>query len=263
MRHLVATSGGARWTRAATAAAALAVLVAGAAAPARAQTFEMVMHGALDGRSGILSGGTTTAFAGTSAFTIEAFFNRASPNLVAPIGMPGFVAYTPIAVQLTIGGRTYAVQSFDAAHPTGVSVAIFDGTTPFGPPGHYAAGLIQNPLIDGAGIVADYTGATPAFTLGTGVVPATFTGYFGVGVQGGACTMGGGPDCQAYATTPIPLTWSGQSFGLVLGNYDDNAPDGATFTTTLAAVPEPGSVALVGAGLVVVAATRRRRVPTA
>ena len=83
------------------------------------------------------------------------------------------------------------MQPFDATHGAGVSVAIFDATTPFGPPGHYAVGLIQNPLADGAGIVADYLGATPAFTLASGgVVPTTFTGYVGVGVSSGVCTAG-------------------------------------------------------------------------
>ena len=251
-------------TRRSVTIAASALLLAGATAPAHAQAFEMIMQGALDGRSALRTGGTTTPLAGSSTFTITAFFTTASPNLVAPVGMPGFVAYTPTSVSFTMGGRTYAMQPFDAAHPAGVSVAIFDGTTPFGPPGHYAAGLIQNPLIDGAGIVPDYTGATPAFTLASGgVVPTTFTGYFGVGVQGGACTVGTGDDCQTYAVTPIPLTWSGQAFSLVLGNYDDDAaPGGATFTTSLAAVPEPGTWALLAAGLAGVGGAtvaRRRR----
>jgi len=235
------------------------LLLAGPAASARAQSFELIMQGALDARSALLIGGTTTPLTAGTTFSLQAFFDAAGPNLAAPVGIPGFRAYTPASVQLTMGARTYALQPFDATHPTGVSVAIFDGTTPFGPPGHYAVGLIQDPVADGAGIVADFTGATPAFSLASGVVPATFTGYFGVGVQGGVCTMGGGGNCSAYATTPIPMTWAGQSFGLVLGNYDDDAPGTAAYTASLAAVPEPGTLGLLAAGLAGAAAVGRRR----
>ncbi len=256
-----------RSPRVTPAAVAAAMLVTGAVAPAHAQSFELIMQGALDARSALMSGSTVTSLAAGSAFTVQAFFNASSPNLVAGMVPPGFRAYTPSSVLLTMGGRTYTLQAFDAAHPAGVSVAIFDGTTPFGPPGHYAVGLIQDPVKDGAGIVPDFVGASPAYNLASGVVvPATFTGYFGVGVQSGVCTVGGGANCQANAVTPIPMTWSGQSFGLVLGTYDDDAPGTAPYTASIAAVPEPGSWALCAAGLTMVAgvgtARRRRARPT-
>ena len=241
--------------------AALIVLPLLASAPAHAQSFELIMQGALDARSSIMTGNTMTPIAGTSAFTLTAFFNTASGNLVAPIPFPGFVAYTPTAIQLTVGGRTYALQGFDAAHPTGVSVAIFDQTTPFGVPGRYGVGFIQNPLADGAGMIADYVGASPNFVIGaTGLRATTFTGYSGVGVSSGVCTQGTGDNCQAHATTPIPMTFLGQPFSLVLGNYEDEAANSTTFTTALVAVPEPGTLALVGVGITgLVAAARRSR----
>ncbi|GJG86091.1 hypothetical protein tb265_12720 [Gemmatimonadetes bacterium T265] len=216
----------------------------------------------LDGRSALGAGGAPTPLAGPSAFTLEAWFDAAGPNLAAPVGVPGFVAYTPSALQLTIGGRTYAVQASDAAHPTGLAVAIFDPTTPFGPPGRYGVGVIQNPLADGAGIVADFTGATPGFAVSSGgLVPTTFTGYAGVGVSSGVCLVGAPGSCQTLAVTPIPLTWDGQSFALTFGNYSDDAPGTPAYAASIAAVPEPGTVALLAAGLGAAAAcagARRR-----
>lgn len=241
-----------------------AVLVlAGAAAPVQAQSYALLMQGVLDGRSSLGTGGVNTPFAAGSAFTLEAFFSTTSPNLVAPIGIPGFVAYTPSELRLTIGGRTYSMQGFDAAHPTGVSVAIFDRTTPFGVPNRYGVGIIQNPLADGAGFIADYMDATVPFMIGsTGLVPTTFTGYSGVGVSSGVCTVGTPASCQAHAVTPIPMTWNGQSFQLTFGNYEDDAPPTPVFSATLVATPEPGTLPLLAIGVVggALLAGRRRRV---
>jgi hypothetical protein len=247
--------------------ASLLLSLAGAAAPARAQLFEFVMEGALDARSALVVGGVNTPLGGLSPFTLRAVFDVSGQNHVAPIGAPGFVAYTPTSVAFTLGGRTYEMAGYSAANPNGIAVSIFDATTPFGPPNRYGAGIIQDPLLDGAGFIADYLGASPAFTIASGgIAPTTFTGYQGVGVQGGAC-LSGSPEtgCQQYAVTPIPMTWSGQSFGLVLGNYIEEAGEGTPYTARIAAVPavvpEPATVALVGAGVVAVGAigARRRR----
>lgn len=248
--------------RACAAALLLVGAAAGVPAPARAQTYALVMQGVLDGRSAIGSGGTAAPLAAASAFTLEAFFDVRAPNLVARIGVPGFVAYTPTAMRLTVGGRTYDVEPFDGAHPTGFAVAVFDSTTPFGVPHRYGVGVIQNPLADGAGLIADFAGVTSPLLIGAGGLTATtFTGYSGVGVTSGVCTAGTGANCQAHAVTPIPLTWAGQAFSLTLGSYDDNAPATPTFTASLVAVPEPGPLALVAAGLAAAAglgAARRR-----
>lgn len=242
--------------------------LAGAAAPAAAQRFELVMEGALDARSALVVDGISTPLGTLSPFTLRAVFDVSSQNHVAPIGVPGFVAYTPASVAFTLGGRTYAMAGYSTATPAGITVSIFDATTPFGPPGRYGVGIIQDPLLDGAGFVADYLGASPPFTIASGgVAPTTFTGYQGVGVQGGACLVGS-PEtgCEEYAVTPIPMTWAGQAFGLVLGNYVQEVAEGRPYTARIAAVPavvpEPATVALVGAGVLViggVSARRRRR----
>jgi hypothetical protein len=252
----------------------LALVAAGAATPASAQQFTLLMQGTLDARSAITAGGVATPFTGPTAFSVEAVFDVSSPNLVAripflPFPVPGFVAYRPSSVQLTIGGRAYALQPYDAANPAGVSVSIFDATTPFFP-GLYGVGLIQDPAADGAGFIADFSGASPAYTLAAGgVVPTTYAGYNGVGVSSGACATGTPPNCPK-AVTPIPMTWAGQSFGLVLGNYEEDlAPGAAPWTARIvtgpAVVPEPATVALVGAGVLAlgVAGARRRRNVTA
>ncbi|MEP6764186.1 MAG: PEP-CTERM sorting domain-containing protein, partial [Gemmatimonadaceae bacterium] len=237
-----------------------AVLLAVTSTQSGAQSFMMTMQGFLDSRS-FISGPGALAFGTASPFTLTALFNTTTPNLVAPIGIPGFVAYTPSSVQMSVGGRTYAVQPFDLLHPTGLAVAIFDGTTPFAPPGRYGVGFIQNPLADGAGIVADFLGASPAYVLGsTGVVPASYTGFSGVGVASGVCTLGTPDNCLANAVTPIPMTFANQPYFLTLGNYDQDPSPGFSFSVSITAVPEPSTFVLLAAGMVAFAAFGRRRI---
>jgi hypothetical protein len=97
----------------------------------------------------------------------NAVFDTSSPNLVASKPWPGFVAYEPTSLTLTVGGNTYQVQPYNAVQsstggPNGLAVAIFDYTTPFGNPAgetpgttpygnHVSVGLIQDPFHDGAG----------------------------------------------------------------------------------------------------------------
>ena len=181
-------------------------------------------------------------------------FDDSSPNLAAPVGVPGFVAYSPLSATLTVDGQTYNFATYDQNPAQGVTVAIFDNTTPFtlpGPP-RYAAGFLQNPLADGAGFIGDWTSASPTFSA-THLVPTTFTDYNGVG-------YGAGPNMGA-TVVPIPLTNSlGKSYLLTLGNYDEQYPQTHQLNTAqLIAVPETAPLGLLAAGLALFAVTRRPR----
>ena len=132
----------------------------------------------------------------------------------------------------------------------------------FGVPGHYAAGFIQNPVADGAGIVGDWTAASPPYSV-TSLVDTSLSAaaFFGVGFSSGVCLTGCRTPSEVDAVTPTPLTLGDTALELTLGSYDLNSlsangqpgstPGAATaiaaFTATL--VPEPGSLALLGAGL--------------
>lgn len=243
-----------------------AVVLYAFASVAQCAPFEFVFTGWLDHRSGIYRSDAQqpTNFDALTAFTLTALFDTSSPNLVMMGFPPGFVAYAPSVANLTIGGNTYAMQSYSDTHPYGISVSIFDDTTPFNP-GRYAAGFIQDPVADRAGMVADFLGAMLPFHASS-LVSTEFTSYQGVGVQGGKCTSncpgeppGGQP---THDFTPIPLTLGGVDYLLALGNYEDQAADsdgGYVFTATLRAIPEPATPALFGIGLVALAWVVRRK----
>lgn len=247
---------------------AVPLLLAASATAAAAQSYRLLLQGTLDARSGIEgAGGARTPFGAATPFTFEAYFDTRTPNLVAtlpfpPFVVPGFVAYAPSVARFTVDGRTYLMESFDATlRPLGIGVSIFDATTPFGPPNRYGVGFIQNPLLDGAGMIADYLGASPPFVIGTGgLTTTTFTGYQGVGVTSGVCVAGVPGNCQQYADTPIPLTWNGQGYALYLGSYEQHAAGGGpTFSASLQVVPEPGSLALLATGALGMAGVTWRR----
>ena len=150
---------------------------------APAETFQFTYTGAFNNTDALnLLGAPTTDFSGTTPFTATALFDDTSPNLAAPVGIPGFVAYSPTSAALTVAGQTYNIATYNQNPTQGVTVAVFDGTTQLGPPGHYAVGLLQNPLADGAGFIGDFVTSTPTFNAAK-LVPTDFTGYFGVGYR--------------------------------------------------------------------------------
>ena len=121
--------------RAATTALA-AVLALGTPLAAHATEFELVYDGYFTSLDTLgASTGPAIPFSDGESFTATALFDTSSPNLVAPIGRPGFVDYAPTSLSLTVGGTTYSVAPYNAVtNPAGLSVAIFDSTSGFGPP---------------------------------------------------------------------------------------------------------------------------------
>ena len=111
-------------------------------------------------------------------------------------------------------------------------------------------------LNDGAGIVGDFAGASPEFSVNA-LTPVTFTDYFGVGHGSGPCTSGTPPACPHLDTPWVLRDASNVAWNLTLGNYEEDYPvahtPGATVgplnTAVIAAVPEPATVGLMLAGL--------------
>jgi len=247
---------------------ALAALALALSAPAAsAQTMELLYTGTFGSPDALNLAGTPTAgFTGTTPFLVTALFDAGSPNLAALVNNPGFVAYSPISATLTIGTSTYQFvpTSLDPVH--GVSVAIFDSTSGFGPPNHVAAGLLQNPLADGAGFIGDWVSTSTTFSASQ-LTPTVFTGYTGVGYQAGPNPN----NVTSPPAVPIPLTdASGKSYLLTLGTYDEEALNNVQNTAQLIAAPVPetssavsrGLLLALGMGGLVVATKRRKAVPS-
>ena len=257
-------------------AASLAIALLGTGAAAHAEPFAFTLTGTL--YEAALSG---TSIADGTAFTATALFDTSSPNLVPYI--PGTAIYVPTQTSITFGGTTYQIAPFSAATPYGIGVAIFDPTSPFPPSPEYAVGLIGNPVLDGAGIVADFNASSPNFTVDQ-LVTTTFptSNFVGAGNFSGICTddpsICNNPNLERNSDIePFPLTANGQSYSLTFGNnvildYDqalDDPSSGSSlpfdtvisvpFTASLTDVPEPSSWLLLGVGVLMLTATHRFR----
>jgi hypothetical protein len=147
------------------------------------------------------------------------------------------------------------MENFIANPTAGVTVAIFDRNS--FTPGRYAIGILQQPPQDGAGIIGDFSGASPDFTASS-LTSTVFTGYNGVGYGSGVCLQGSGGNCQLNAVTPFVLHNSNnQTWLLTLGNYNEAYPGGEDSGSDsipgplnqaqLVATPEPGTLGIAGA----------------
>lgn len=248
--------------------------------PTRAQAtpFELIYSGVFNTQNALnlASQSTPTYFGAATPFTIRAFFDNTSPNLAPPLPPPtpfaGFRAYSPSWVAIDIGGQTFAMDTFTANPIAGVTIAVFDQNS--FTPGRYGIGILQQPPQDGAGIVADFVGASPGFTVNTLSSTTTFTGYAGVGYGSGVCLQGTPGNCQQNAVTPFVLRdTSNRVWALTLGNFEEayaGGPDaGRTGTipgppnqAQLVATPEPATFGAASAAFALLfSIVRRQRRP--
>jgi hypothetical protein len=218
----------------------------------------------------LASQSTPTYFTGQTAFTIRASFDTSSPNLAPAVPnspFVGFRAYAPSVATINIGGTTYTMDTITTNATAGVTVAIFDQNS--FTPGRYGIGILQQPPQDGAGIIADFSGASPDFAVNTLSATTTFTGYNGVGYGSGVCLQGAPPNCLQNAVTPFVLHSGNQTFALTLGNYEEAYPGGVDAglrpltgplnSAQLVATPEPGTLGAVGLALAAAFGYARRR----
>ncbi len=211
---------------------------------ANASTFKFVYNGSFNNTDALNpQDSQTNYFSGSTPFTATAIFDDTSPNIAAPVGTPGFVAYSPSSATLEVNNRTYNVATYNQDPNRGITVAVFDDTTPYGQ-AHYATGFLQNPVADGAGFIGDWLSASPSFSAAH-LVSTTFTNYEGVGYGSGP-DLGKGPTIVA-----IPLSdATGKSYLLTLGNYDEMLAQGAPLNTAkIEVVPEPSNNIAILLGL--------------
>ena len=169
------------------------------------------------------AGGAEGFFAPATPFQLVASFDDSSPNLVAGLGYPGFIAHTPISARMTIDGTEYSVAAFPDDPTGGITIAIFDQTNPF-VTGKYGVGFIVDPVLDGAGIIGRFGDATTNFTVDA-LVETELTGFIGAGFRSGP----GAPPGACYANPAlcavVPISLSdinGAQYELRLGTRAEN-----------------------------------------
>lgn len=252
--------------------ATLAVLAV-AIPHARAEPFVFTLNGNFYGGFS-LSG---TPIADGTPFTETARFDTSTPSL---LGIPGTAVYVPSSATISFGGTSYQIAPYSVAQPFGVTVAIFDQTSPFPVTPEYGIGLVGNDAIEGAGIIADFLSATPNITasnLMTTSFPAS--AYVGSGIAPGICVSALSTcftPAQVLDVEPYLLTADGTSYTLsfpfvlvTLASQvnDPNAPPAGfgglvintPSTASLTDVPEPKSLLMLAVGLTAIALVRSVR----
>ena len=236
-------------------AVAALTLTLAAASAADATEFELTLNGVFNGTTDASGspvigtetlipqgGGANVLTMANEPFTMTGIFDTSTGSLLPPpsTGFPssGWVDYAPLSVTLKVGGSTYSVATYDGSIPVtggpGLTVAIFDDTTIFSPApppfSHFAAGFIQNPIQDGAGIVGDWTDLSPGYTI-PNLVTTTYpaSDFYGVGFGSGPCPHpppGPGGVCEppGDVNTVVPIPLDGGAYWLTLGTYDLNNP---------------------------------------
>ncbi len=248
--------------------AALCLLAAVNTVPAQATVVNFTYSGFFGTTDSLTpAGGTQIPFGPRTPFELVASFDDSSPNLVAALGITGFIAHSPISAQMTIAGTEYSVASFADDPIGGITIAIFDQTNPF-VPGKYGVGFIVDPVLDGAGIIGRFGDATTNFTVDA-LVGTELTDFIGAGFRSGPALDPTTPPGGCYgpgnaakcAVVPIALSdMTGTQYGLELGTRAENyTSTDLLHAAAIAPVPLPGTLALVLAGIAGASLGRRRR----
>ena len=220
---------------------------------AAAEPFRLVYTGTLyAGKDALAPVGGANLVTADTGFTLDALFDTSSPNL-SGLPLPGYVAYAPSAATITIGGVSYGLSAYSPSNPDGIAVTLFDRSNVFAP-GLYGVGFFANAPKDGAGVVGDFTSASPDFSV-TALKSTVFSGFNGAGYS--PTTGCGETHLACSGTEYLALTGPGaSSYNLSFSGRDEI---GGMSTAILTAVPEPASWALMMGGLALVVAPLRRR----
>lgn len=241
------------------------------AVSAQAAPFELIYTGtfATTEALNVASASTPTFFTNSTPFTIHALFDDSSLNLAPSAGGPftGFRAYAPSSATIEITGTLYGIETSVTSPSAGVTVAIFDQNS--FTPGRYGIGLIADPVADSAGIVGDFTSASPNL-IAAALTPTVCGDYYGVGHGSGVCLSGSPPACPHAVTPWVLRDGSNVVYSLTLGNFDEDFPvahtpgaligplNSAQILAASAPVPEPAAYLTVVAGLLGLAWSRRK-----